>query len=144
LNKEYVMKPWMAIVVAIISAAAIGGCAQKNTKVFAQDKEYLPPASASAWKIGGVFDEKEYTVMISFNGENVLRGRFPPYTPRLTAEGKYLDRAVATVCMFSSGVIGKSGWEVQLAEAIVAKATRTGGNSCDVIVDGQAAATLYF
>ncbi|HEY5806469.1 MAG TPA: hypothetical protein VIT67_00785 [Povalibacter sp.] len=128
----------------VASAAVLAGCAAKNTKVIAPDKEYVPPASTSPWKIGGVFDEKELTVVISFNGENVLRGRFPPYTPRLTTEGKYQEKAVATVCMFSSGIIGKGGWQEQLAEAIVAKTTRTGGNSCDVTVDGQAAATLYF
>ncbi|MFL6551149.1 MAG: hypothetical protein ACJ8OJ_20830 [Povalibacter sp.] len=129
---------------SLVALVVLSGCAAKNTKVIAQDKEFVPPAAAAPWKIGGVFDEEEYTVVISFNGENVLRGRFPPYTPRLTAEGKYLDKAVATVCMFSSGVIGKSGWQVQLAEAIVSKATKNGGNSCEVTVDGQAAATLYF
>lgn len=137
------MKPWMALFMSA-SVVLATGCAEKNTKVFAQDKEYVPPTASTPWKIGGVYDEKDYTVVISFNGENVLRGRFPPHTPRLTAEGKYQEKAVATVCMFSTGVIGKSGWQVQLAEAIVSKATKTGGNSCEVTVDGQAAATLYF
>ncbi len=137
------MKPWMALFIATLAALS-AGCAQKNTKVFAQDKDYVPPAASTPWKIGGVFDKEELTIVVTFNGENVLRGRFPPYTPRLTAEGKYQDKDVATVCMFSSGVIGKSGWQVQLAEAIVSKATKTGGNSCEVTVDGQAAATLYF
>lgn len=136
---------WQMTVVAAALGMMAAGCAPKNTKVFAQDKEYVPPAGTAAWTIGGVFDEEEYTVVISVNGENVLRGRFPPYTPRLTAEGKYQERAVATVCMFSSGVIGKGGgWQAQLAEAIVAKSTKTGGNTCEVSVDGQAAATLYF
>lgn len=138
------MKPGKAMIVGAVAVAALSGCAAKNTKVFAQDKQFVPPAGTAPWMIGGVFDEEQYTVVISFNGENVLRGRFPPYTPRLTAEGKYQEKAVAAVCMFSSGVIGKSGWQVQLAEAIVSKATKAGGNSCEVTVDGQAAATLHF
>ena len=138
------MKPGNGFGWAVCTLALLAGCAEKNTKVFAQDKEYVPPTATTPWKIGGVFDEEQYTVVISFNGENVLHGRFPPHTPRLTAEGKYQDKAIGTVCMFSSGVIGKSGWQVQLAEAIVSKATKNDSNSCEVTVDGQPAATLYF
>ena len=138
------MKPRMGVGIGMCAVLMLTACAPKNTKVIAQDKEYVPAAAANPWKIGGVFDEKEYTVVILFNGENVLRGRFPPHTPRLTAEGKYQDKSVATVCMFSSGVIGKSGWQVQLAEAIVSKATKNNSNSCEVSVEGQPAATLYF
>jgi hypothetical protein len=138
------MKPRIGIALLACTVALLTGCAEKNTKVIAQDKEYVPPTASTPWKIGGVFDEEQYTVVISFNGENVLRGRFPPHTPRLTAEGKYQDKAIGTVCMFSSGVIGKSGWQVQLAEAIVSKATKNGSNSCEVTVEGQPAATLYF
>jgi hypothetical protein len=135
------MKAGTIVMLMALSVAA--GCAPKNTKVFAQDKEYVPPEATGPWKIGGVFDEKDHSVVISFNGENVLRGRFPPYTPRLTAEGKYQDRAVSTVCKFSAGII-QGGWQAQVAEAIVSKATKTGGNACEVTVDGLAAATLYF
>lgn len=140
------MKPWMVLIGTVAALTAMSGCARKDTRVFAQDKEYVPAESAPPWKIGGVFDKKEHTVVISFNGENVLRGRFPPYTPRLTAQGKYNELPVATLCKFSSHVIaGKGGgWQERLAETIVAKTTSTGGNSCDVTVDGKPAATLYF
>lgn len=141
------MKRRMVFMACAMSLGALAGCAgKKDTRVFAQDKEYVPSSSAAPWTIGGVFDQKDYSVAISFNGESVLRGRFPPYTPRLTAEGKYNDRAVATLCKFSSGIVaGKGGgWQERLAEGIVAKATKAGGNTCEVTVDGQAAATLYF
>ncbi|MGH8177229.1 MAG: hypothetical protein ACREV5_13295 [Steroidobacter sp.] len=129
------------VIVAILTASA---CSSKNTRVFASEKEYVPPTATTPWKIGGVFDEEEYTVIISVNGENVLRGRFPPHTPRLTVEGKYDGKTLAAVCMFSSGIIGKSGWQAQLAEAIVSKATKTAGNTCEVKVGEQLAATLFF
>ena len=134
------------MIVAVAALVALSGCARKDTRVIAQDKEYVPPAAESPWRIGGVFDKSELTVVISVNGENVLRGRFPPYTPRLTAQGRYDDKPVATLCKFSSDVIAgkRSGWQERLAETIVSKTTSTGGNTCDVTVDGQAAATLYF
>jgi len=141
------MKRRMTFTNGAMTLAALAGCAgKKDTRVFAQDKEYVPPSATAPWKIGGVFDKEDYSVAISFNGESVLRGRFPPYTPRLTAEGKYNDRAVATLCKFSSGIIASKGggWQERLAEGIVSKATKAGGNTCDVTVDGQAAATLYF
>lgn len=135
-----------SIIVAVLAIAGASACSPKNTKVFAQEKEYVPPAATAPWKIAGVFDQEEFTVVISVNGENVIRGRFPPYTPKLTAEGSYEGKMVNTVCMFSTDVIArrKSGWQVQLAEAIVSKATKTGGNTCEVKVDDQPAATLYF
>jgi hypothetical protein len=140
------MKQWMAFATAAAILAVVGGCASKDTKVVAQDKEYVPTSGAAPWKIGGVFDQDDYSIAISVNGESVLRGRFPPYTPRLTAEGKYNDRAVAPLCKFSSGIIAKKGggWQERLVEGIVSKTTSTGGNTCDVTVDGQAATTLYF
>ena len=138
------MQRWTAPL--LMTLTLVAGCASKDTRVTAQDKEYVPPASTEPWKIGGVFDQKDSSIAILINGENVLRSRFPPFTPHLTAEGKYSDRAVATVCKFSSDVIAnkKSAWEARLAEAIVSKAMKTGGNSCNVTVDGAAAATLYF
>lgn len=138
------MKAWMAM--TMVACVAMSGCAPKNTKVVAQDKEYVPPATTSPWKIGGVFDKADNSIAISVNGESVLRGRFPPYTPRLTAEGKYNNLAVATLCKFSTDIIARSGggWQERIAEGIVSKATKAGGNTCDVTVDGQAAATLYF
>jgi hypothetical protein len=140
------MKRCIAITTAIAVFAAMGGCARKDTRVFAQEKEYVPTPSSSPWKIGGVFDRKDQSIAISVNGESVLRGRFPPYTPRLAAEGKYDDRPVATLCKFSSGIIdqGGGGWQERMVEGIVSKATRAGGNTCEVRVDGQTAATLYF
>ncbi|HEY6643034.1 hypothetical protein [Povalibacter sp.] len=139
------MKQWMAITIGVAVCVASSGCA-RSTKVVAQDKEYVPPSSASAWTIGGVFDSEDDSIAISVNGESVLRARFPPFTPRLTAEGKYNDLSVATLCKFSSGIIAskRGGWQERVAESIVAKATKSGGNTCDVTVDGQAAATLYF
>ena len=140
------MKRTMTFTMGAMVLAALAGCAAKDTRVFAQDKEYVPPSATAPWKIGGVYDKKDQSIAISVNGESVLRGRFPPYTPRLTAEGKYNELPVATLCKFSQGVInqGGGGWQERLAEGIVAKATKAGGNTCDVTVDGQAAATLYF
>ena len=136
----------ITVMACAMALGALAGCAgKKDTRVFAQDKEYVPPASATPWKIGGVYDKKDQSIAISVNGESVLRGRFPPYTPRLTAAGKYNDLPVATLCKFSQGIIdGGGGWQERLAEGIVSKATKAGGNTCDVTADGQAAATLYF
>jgi len=139
------MKQWIAIAAAV-TVASLAGCASKDTIITAQDKDYVPPAGTTPWTIGGTFNQDDSSIAISVNGESVLRGRFPPFTPRLSAEGKYNDLPVAALCKFSSDVIAsrKSGWQARIAESIVAKATSTGGNACEVTVDGQAAATLYF
>ena len=85
------MKPWMVLIGTVAALTAMSGCARKDTRVFAQDKEYVPAESAPPWKIGGVFDKKEHTVVISFNGENVLRGRFPATSRSRNCLGRLLS-----------------------------------------------------
>jgi hypothetical protein len=137
------MRKWLLM--APLCLLTLGGCA-RNTQVVAPGKEFVPADSVAPWKIGGTFDKRDTTIVIHINGENVLRGRFPPMTPRLTADGTYQGKAVRAACAFSSDVIAKksSGFELQIAEAIVSKATKTGGNTCELTVDGRPAATLYF
>jgi hypothetical protein len=140
------MKHWtLACVAMALTVSSLGGCA-RNTQVIAPEKEFVPAGSSTPWKIAGVFDKKDTSVVISINGDNVIRGRFPPMTPRLTANGTYGGKPIHTTCAFSSDVIAgrNAGFRLQIAEAIVSKATKSGGNTCDVTVGGQPATTLYF
>lgn len=134
---------WIAF--ALTSVIAVSGCA-RNTQVVAPEKEYVPTESATPWRIGGVFDKKDTSVVISINGENVIRGKFPPMTPRLTADGKYNNKSVRATCAFSSDVIARKNASLgfQIAEAVVSKATKTGGNTCDIAIGGHPATTLHF
>jgi hypothetical protein len=120
----------------------LAGCA--STKVIAPEKEYTPPGETTAWKLGGVFDTRAKSVAISINGDNVINSAFAPFTPRLTAQGKYSGKVVQAHCAFASGVLGTGGLRSKIAGSIVSRATNTGGNTCDVTIAGQAATTLYF
>jgi hypothetical protein len=129
-------------------ATLLGACASKppaDTKIVAPEKEFKAQGVAQPWKIGGVFDKKDKTVTISVNGDNVMKANFPPYTPRLSANGKYQNQALATSCSFSTDVISGSGrGRTGIAQSIVQKSTGNTANTCDVTVNGQQAVTLYF
>lgn len=118
-------------------AVALGGCASLVT---APPKQYAPEgANAKPWLIGGTFDPRRHTLTITVNGDNVMSGRFPPYTPRLSLPGLYEGHRLAADCEFTVGIL-----KHRIAETVFQKVRGKSGNSCAILVDAKPAATLYF
>ena len=121
----------------LVSLAALNGCASVIT---APPKQFTPPGDGKKpWTIGGTYDRHRDLVTISVNGDNVLSGRFPPYTPRLNLPGTYEGHRLHAECEFTRGII-----KHRIAEAVYQNVRRNSGNSCQVLVDAKPAATLYF
>lgn len=121
----------------LVGLMALSGCASVVT---AQPKQYSPDENGKGlWTIGGTYDRNRHVVTISVNGDNVLSGRFPPYTPRLDLPGSYEGHRLHAECDFTRGVI-----KHRIAETIYQNVRRNSGNSCQVLVDAKPAATLYF
>lgn len=123
------------------SMLVLAGCA--HTIWTAAEKEYVPPGGTTAWKFSGAYDVNDRLLTIAVNGDNVIHNTFAPFTPRMTAQGKYAGKTVDAHCAFASGTMGGS-FRGKIASSIVSKSTKTGGNTCDVKVDGQEATILYF
>lgn len=113
------------------------GCASLVT---AQPKQYSPGGEAAQpWLIGGTFDPQGRTVTITINGDNVMVGRFPPYTPRLSLPGQYEGHRLTADCEFTVGIV-----KHRIAEAVIQKVRNKSGNTCEILVDAKPATTLYF
>jgi hypothetical protein len=126
---------------AMAPMLVLAGCAHTIWK--APQKEYIPPGATTPWKFTGVYDVDDTLLSILIDGDTVIHNRFAPFTPRMNAQGKYQGKTIDAHCAFASGTMGK-GLHGKIASAIVSKSTNTGGNTCEVKVDGQEATTLYF
>lgn len=126
-------------VCALIAAAAVlSGC--KEPIVKAPSKQYQPVGEdARPWTIGGIYHKREHRVTVTINGDNVLSGRFAPYTPKMSLPGEYLGHRVIADCEFTNDIIGN-----RIAESIFQAVRHKSGNTCVVTVDGRQATTLYF
>jgi hypothetical protein len=118
-------------------------CACASREVIASPKQFTPSGATAPWRIGGIFNKRDKSVVISINDDKVVRASFPPFTPNINANAEYDGHDVRTHCAFSSGIMGR-GHHARIAASIVASASHTAGNTCRVTVDGEAPVTLYF
>lgn len=118
------------------AALFFAGC---SSLVTAPPKHYQAAADKKPWTIGGTFDSRRHLVTISIDGDNVMAGRFPPYTPKLNLSGLYEGHRLNADCEFTVGIIGN-----RIGETIFQSVRRKSGNTCAILVDAKPAATLYF
>jgi hypothetical protein len=139
---------WLMLVA--VPAVAVSACASRAVPepaptVLAPEKEYKLQGEAQPWKIGGIFHRYDKSIAITVNGDSVMKANFPPYTPKLTAWGRYNGEVLSAVCTFATDVISSDGrGRAGIAQMVVQKSAGYTSNTCDVSVNGQLAVTLYF
>lgn len=115
------------------------GCSVSSL-VTAPSKTYQPAdAAKQPWTIGGTFDQRKDLLTVTINGDNVMIGRFPPYTPRLNLSGLYQGHHLNADCEFTVGIIRN-----RIAETVFQTVRNKSGNTCEILVDAKPATTLYF
>lgn len=126
--------------IACLLAVGLLTTACKDPIIKAPSKQYQPVGeTAQPWTIGGIYHQREQRVTVTINGDNVLSGRFPPYTPKLSLPGQYQGHRVLADCEFTNDIIGN-----RIAESIFQRVRNKSGNTCVVMVDGRQATTLHF
>lgn len=118
-------------------ALAIVGCA--STRV-AQNK--IVESEGQKFDLGGTFDPRGNDLTLTINGDPVLRGSFPPYTPTLRLNGKYKNQAVSASCYFGT-VLGSKGGITGIVAGSIQGAKGKSGDKCDITV-GSASEALFF
>jgi hypothetical protein len=120
---------------AIAAAVALVGCA--STRV-AQIKTV--ETGGQKFDLGGTYSGNDLTLTI--NGDPVLRGSFPPYTPTLRLNGNYKNQTVSASCYFGT-VLGKRAGVAGIVAGSIQGAKGRSGDKCDITV-GSATEALYF
>src|SRR5678815_1801934 len=116
---------------------ALAGCA--STRV-AQTNTL--ESEGQKFDVGGTYDPRGSQLTLTVNGDPVLRGSFPPYTPTLKLNGKYKNQAVSASCYFGT-ILGSKGGITGIVAGSVQGAKGKSGDTCEITV-GTASESLFF
>lgn len=92
---------------------------------------------------GGSYDTERKNISLSVNGDSVMKGTFPPYTPTQNLSGKYKDLNISSQCYFGS-VLSSQGGAFGAIAGIVQASKSSSGDKCDMLVNGKVVESLYF
>lgn len=127
-----------SLILIILAAALLIGCASPK---IAQKKTV--EVAGQKLEFGGVYEPRGNKLSISVNGDPVMSGSFPPFTPTLSLNAKYKGLAVRAECYFGSVLGGKRG-VIGIVAGAVQSANDRAGDKCDLQVDGKLVESLYF
>lgn len=121
----------------LVLFAVLVGCASIRV---AQNKTV--ESDGQKFELGGTYDPKGNDLTLTINGDPVMRGSFPPYTPTLRLNSKYKNQAVSASCYFGT-VLGSKGGITGIVAGSIQGAKGKSGDKCDITV-GTASEALFF
>ena len=121
----------------IVMATLASGCASIKT---AQNKSI--EAGGQKFELGGTYDPKGKELTLTINGDPVMRGSFPPYTPTLRLNATYKNQAFHASCYFGSILASRGGVGGIVAGSIQGAKDKS-GDKCDITA-GSATEALFF
>lgn len=123
-----------------LSSLTLVGCGS-TPPIQAQEKTIA--YQGKTYVFGGQYDTKRNEVQLTVNGDPVMKGRFPPYTPTLNLKTSYQEVNVSSYCYFSSVLNEKGGVFGAVAGAIQSSNSKS-GDKCEVKIAGETVESLYF
>jgi hypothetical protein len=131
------MRP--SFIATALAVTLLAGCAappkvaqKKTVDVAGQKLEF-----------GGTYDQRRNALSLSVNGDPVMNGSFPPFTPTLGMNAQYKGLPVRAECYFGS-VLGSKGGVFGIVAGAVQSANERAGDKCDMQVNGKTVESLYF
>ncbi len=121
-----------------LSTTLLAGCASPK---IAQKKSV--DIAGQKLEFGGVYEPRGTNLTISVNGDPVMSGSFPPFTPVQNLNANYKGLTVRAECYFGSVLGGKSG-VIGIVAGAVQSANERAGDRCNMLVDGKVVESLYF
>ncbi|MEJ2453927.1 MAG: hypothetical protein P8103_07200 [Candidatus Thiodiazotropha sp.] len=124
----------------LFSGLLLVGCGSNPPKV-AQEKTYV--ADGVTMVFGGKYDMDHNQLELTINGDPVMRGSFPPYTPTQNLNANYKGLRVSGDCYFGSVLSGQGGVFGKVAGAIQSAKAKS-ADKCEMFVNGRSVENLYF
>ncbi|NKF49403.1 hypothetical protein G3R49_02250 [Shewanella sp. WXL01] len=128
------------LLTAVIGSVLLSACGATPPRV-AQEKE--TNVNGETYVLGGQYDKDKNKLELTVNGEVVMQGRFPPYTPTQNLNATYEDVNFSGKCYFGS-VLGDDGGELGIVAGIIQAAKSSSADKCEMFVNDKPADTLYF
>jgi hypothetical protein len=132
------MRQPLTLTALAITATLLAGCASPK---IAQKK--IVEVAGQKLEFGGVYEPRGTKLSISINGDPVMNGSFPPFTPTQNLNANYKGLTVRAECYFGSVLGGKSG-VLGIVAGAVQSANERAGDKCEMLVNGKAVESLYF
>ena len=123
-----------------MAAALLSACASPPPPKVAQNKTV--DVAGQKFDLGGVYDAGNRRLSLSVNGDPVMAGSFPPYTPTMHLKAPYKGVNFAATCYFGSVLSGHG--MVGIVAGAVQGAKGKSGDKCDMLVGDKVLETLYF
>ena len=125
-------------IVAVTAATLLAGCA--STKI-AQKKTV--EVAGRKLEFGGTYEPRGSRLSLTINGDPVMNGNFPPFTPTMNLNSQYGGLPVRAECYFGS-VLGNKGGVLGIVAGAVQSANERAADKCDLQVNGKTVESLYF
>ena len=125
---------------SVVITSLLAGCGS-TPPIKAQDKTVA--YQGKTFVFGGHYDQKRNELQLTVNGDPVMRGKFPPYTPTLNLQTNYQDVNIISNCYFGS-VLSRKGGIVGAVASAVQNSNDRSGDTCKVKIAGQQVESLYF
>ncbi len=130
------MKRFSLVLASLGAVAVVMGCASIRV---AQNKTV--ESEGQKFELGGTYEPKG-DLTLTIDGDPIMRGRFPPYTPTLRLNGKYKNQSVSASCYFGT-ILGSRGGVGGIVAGSIQGAKGKSGDKCDITV-GSATESLFF
>lgn len=132
------MKRVPILLMFLVVIAGLIGCASKNRVAQAKTIE----AGGQKFDLGGTYNPTGNELVLTINGDPVMRGSFPPYTPTVRLNATYKNQAFSASCYFGSILSGGHGKKAIIASSVQGGLGK-GGDKCDITA-GSATEALFF
>ena len=93
--------------------------------------------------LSGEYWVKKNQLILFANGDPLMRGNFPPYTPTLNLSSEYEGLPLTAYCYFGSVLQSEGGLVGAISGAIQGSKGKS-GDKCEVKSGNSATQTLYF
>ncbi len=123
----------------LLGGLLLAGCS--TAPKIAQEKTY--ESEGVKLIFGGKYDVDHNQLEVTVNGDPVMRGSFPPYTPTQNLNAEYKGMRISSSCYFGSVLSSEGGVFGKVAGAIQAAKSKS-GDKCEIFVDGKSVENLYF
>ncbi len=127
------------LAVASIITIVLAGCASAPRT--AQEKTV--EVDGKVLTFNGSYNEDRGELTLIVNGEPLMKGRFPPYTPTQNFNANYQDLALRSHCYFGS-VLGEQGGAFGVVAGIIQSAKSSSADKCELYVNEKLVEHLYF
>ncbi len=104
-----------SVLCVIAGSLLLSACASTPPQI-AQNKTHT--IDGQKFEFGGTYFPDKNNLSLTVNGDPIMKGSFPPFTPTQNLNGKYKGIPVSAHCYFGS-VLGKKGGKFGVVARII-------------------------